>query len=89
MYQQACLQPSQGFGASRLSYDAEVKMSSDCAAKGASGAWLMFIVPLADENLAALRSADVEYVLLERCGHFWHECPDQFYPRVRAFLGLA
>jgi pimeloyl-ACP methyl ester carboxylesterase len=45
--------------------------------------------PLVEETLAALRSADVEYVLLERCGHFWHECPDQFYPRVRAFLGLA
>ena len=46
-------------------------------------------MPLAEETLAALRSADVEFVLLERCGHFWHECPDQFYPRVRAFLGLA
>jgi proline iminopeptidase len=45
--------------------------------------------PLVEETLAALRSADVEYVLLEKCGHFWHECPDQFYPRVRAFLGLA
>ena len=46
-------------------------------------------MPLVEETLAALRSADVEFVLLERCGHFWHECPDQFYPRVRAFLGLA
>jgi hypothetical protein len=42
-----------------------------------------------EETLAALRSADVEYTLLERCGHFGHECPDQFYPRVRAFLGFA
>ena len=46
-------------------------------------------MPLVEETLAALRSADVEFVLLEKCGHFWHECPDQFYPRVRAFLGLA
>jgi pimeloyl-ACP methyl ester carboxylesterase len=46
-------------------------------------------MPLVEETLAALRSADVEYVLLEKCGHFWHECPDQFYPRVRAFVGLA
>jgi pimeloyl-ACP methyl ester carboxylesterase len=46
-------------------------------------------MPLAEETLAALRSADAEYVLLERCGHFWHECPEQFYPPVRAFLGIA
>jgi pimeloyl-ACP methyl ester carboxylesterase len=46
-------------------------------------------MPLVEETLVALRSADVEYVLLKGCGHFWHECPDQFYPRVRAFLGLA
>jgi pimeloyl-ACP methyl ester carboxylesterase len=46
-------------------------------------------MPLAEETLAALRSADVEFVLLEGCGHFWQECPEQFYPRVRAFLGLA
>jgi len=46
-------------------------------------------MPLAEETLAALRSAEVEFVLLEKCGHFWQECPEQFYPRVRAFLGLA
>ena len=46
-------------------------------------------MPLAEETLAALRSADVDFVLLGRCGHFWHECPEQFYPRLRAFLGLA
>jgi proline iminopeptidase len=45
-------------------------------------------IELVEETLAALRSADVEFVLLEKCGHFWQECPDQFYPRVRAFLGL-
>ena len=42
-----------------------------------------------EDTLAALRSADVASVLLEKCGHFWHERPDQFYPRLRAFLGLA
>jgi proline iminopeptidase len=46
-------------------------------------------MPLVEETLAALRSADVEFVRLDRCGHFWHECPDQFYPRLRAFLALA
>ena len=38
---------------------------------------------------AALANAQVELVVLEKCGHFWDECPDLFYPRVRAFLGLA
>jgi len=28
-------------------------------------------------------------MILLFCGHFWHECPDEFYPRVRQFLGLA
>jgi len=45
--------------------------------------------PLVEETLAALQSADVEAVLMEKCGRFWHECPDQFYARARAFLGLA
>jgi pimeloyl-ACP methyl ester carboxylesterase len=41
---------------------------------------------LAEETRAALKSAQVEYNLLQKCGHFWHECPDQIYPRVRVFL---
>jgi pimeloyl-ACP methyl ester carboxylesterase len=45
-------------------------------------------IELVEETLSALQSADVTYVQLERCGHFWHERPDQFYPRLRAFLGL-
>jgi len=28
-------------------------------------------------------------MILLFCGHFWHECPDEFYPRVRQFLSLA
>ena len=44
--------------------------------------------PMAEATTAALAAARVELVLLERCGHYWHECPDQFYPRVRAFLSL-
>jgi pimeloyl-ACP methyl ester carboxylesterase len=38
--------------------------------------------------VAALNNADVETVVLPRCGHFWHECPDDFFERVRAFLEL-
>jgi pimeloyl-ACP methyl ester carboxylesterase len=36
----------------------------------------------------ALSNAQVEFVVLEDCGHFWQECPDDFYPRVRSFLEL-
>jgi len=35
---------------------------------------------------AALSNAAVKTVLLDLCGHFWHECPDQFFPLVRDFL---
>lgn len=35
-----------------------------------------------------LSAAPVVVVLLERCGHYWHECPDDFFSHVRAFLGL-
>jgi len=33
-----------------------------------------------------LTSADLEIVLLEHCGHYWHECPDAFFSHVRDFL---
>jgi proline iminopeptidase len=36
----------------------------------------------------ALSNAQVEFVVLEDCGHFWQECPDEFFPRVRSFLEL-
>lgn len=45
-------------------------------------------LPMAEETRNALTHAQVEYVVAEKCGHFWHECPDAFYPRVRAFLDL-
>jgi pimeloyl-ACP methyl ester carboxylesterase len=35
---------------------------------------------------AALSNATVTTVLLNHCGHFWHECPNQFFPLVRDFL---
>lgn len=37
----------------------------------------------------ALASAALEPVVLTKCGHFWQECPDQFFAAVRAFLGLT
>jgi pimeloyl-ACP methyl ester carboxylesterase len=45
-----------------------------------------FGVQMAKATQDALLNAKVEFVLLEGCGHFWHECPDEFYPRVHAFL---
>jgi pimeloyl-ACP methyl ester carboxylesterase len=46
-----------------------------------------FGMDMAQDTRQALSSAPVDFVVLEGCGHFWQECADQFYPRVRAFLG--
>jgi len=43
---------------------------------------------MAEETRDALTHARVEFVVVEKCGHFWHERPEAFYPRVRAFLDL-
>jgi len=37
----------------------------------------------------ALSAATVEIVVLEKCGHYWHECPDEFFSHVRVFLELS
>jgi pimeloyl-ACP methyl ester carboxylesterase len=47
-----------------------------------------FGIAMAEATKDALSSADAELVLLESCGHFWHECPDAFFAHVRAFLNL-
>lgn len=44
--------------------------------------------PMAETTVEALSAAELEFVELEKCGHFWQECPDAVYPRIRAFLGL-
>lgn len=44
--------------------------------------------PLSEAVVAALTSAKVEYVVLDKCGHFWHECPGVFFSQVRGFLDL-
>jgi pimeloyl-ACP methyl ester carboxylesterase len=42
----------------------------------------------ADATKTALTNAQVELVVLSQCGHFgWLECPDKFFPPLRAFLG--
>jgi pimeloyl-ACP methyl ester carboxylesterase len=45
-----------------------------------------FGMRMVEAVVSSLSSADVELVMLEKCGHYWHECPDQFFPRIRDFL---
>ena len=33
-----------------------------------------------------LTQAEFEMVILDDCGHYWHECPEPFFEHVRAFL---
>jgi len=48
-----------------------------------------FGLQMAEATRDALTKASVEFVVVEHCGHFWHECPDTFYPRVREFLRVS
>ncbi|MBN2045721.1 MAG: alpha/beta hydrolase, partial [Anaerolineales bacterium] len=45
-----------------------------------------FGLEMAEAVRDALTHATVEYVVIDQCGHFWHECPDQFFPRIHNFL---
>jgi pimeloyl-ACP methyl ester carboxylesterase len=47
-----------------------------------------FGLPTAEATRNALSAARVDFILLESCGHFWQECPDDFFHHVRAFLEL-
>jgi pimeloyl-ACP methyl ester carboxylesterase len=38
--------------------------------------------------IAAMPNTTLETVVLNHCGHFWHECPEQFFTAMRTFLGL-
>jgi pimeloyl-ACP methyl ester carboxylesterase len=44
--------------------------------------------PMAVATRDALSSADVKLIVLEKCGHFWQERPDQFYAHISAFVSL-
>jgi proline iminopeptidase len=44
-------------------------------------------LPMAEATRDALVNAQVDFVVIDGCGHFWHECPNEFYPRVQEFLG--
>ena len=45
-----------------------------------------FGMPMVDAVISSLSSADVKLVLLEKCGHYWHECSDPFFQQVRDYL---
>ena len=47
-----------------------------------------FGLPMAEASRDALVNAEVTYVLLDRCGHFWHECPEAALGEIRPFLNL-
>ena len=47
-----------------------------------------FGLPMAEATKNALSSAEVEFAVLQECGHYWHECDDTFFSHVRAFLKL-
>jgi len=45
-----------------------------------------FGVEMAESVQDALKSAEIEVVLIDNCGHFWHECSDEVYARISDFL---
>ncbi len=48
-----------------------------------------FGLPMAVATKNAFSKAQVEFIILKGCGHFWHENPAEFFSRVRTFLKLA
>jgi pimeloyl-ACP methyl ester carboxylesterase len=42
-----------------------------------------FGLSMAESIQSALSSAVVDFTLLESCGHYWHECPNEFFLQVR------
>ncbi|MCB9420191.1 MAG: alpha/beta hydrolase [Ardenticatenaceae bacterium] len=48
-----------------------------------------FGLGMAEASRDALLNADVTYVLLPHCGHFWHECPEAAFGEIQSFLGSS
>jgi proline iminopeptidase len=48
-----------------------------------------FGMGMADATKTALSGSNVKFVLLKGCGHYWHECPLDFFMNIREFLGLS
>jgi proline iminopeptidase len=45
-----------------------------------------FGLSMAEATKTALTSADVDFAILDACGHYWHECPQEFFSQVRSFI---
>ncbi|MBN1939194.1 MAG: alpha/beta fold hydrolase [Candidatus Aminicenantes bacterium] len=44
---------------------------------------------IAEKTRAALSAARVELSVIEHCGHYWQEQPEEYFSRIRRFLGLS
>jgi len=44
-----------------------------------------FGLALAEATVSAL-SGEIDLVVLDACGHYWHECPQEFFSQVLSFL---
>lgn len=40
----------------------------------------------AEASVEALSNTDIEVVILEDCGHYWHECPEPFFSALDEFI---
>ena len=47
-----------------------------------------FGLETAEATRNTFSAAQVEFIVIEECGHLWQECPDAFFSRLRAFLEL-
>lgn len=47
-----------------------------------------FGISMSETTKVSLSSARVELTVLKGCGHFWQECPDEFFSHVRKFLEI-
>jgi len=45
-----------------------------------------FGLPMAEATRNALSNAKVKFVLLKGCGHYWQECPGEFFSHIQEFL---
>jgi pimeloyl-ACP methyl ester carboxylesterase len=45
-----------------------------------------FGLETAEATRNTFSAAQVQFVLIEGCGHLWQECADDFFGQVRAFL---
>jgi proline iminopeptidase len=45
-----------------------------------------FGLPMAQATRDALSKASIKFIILKGCGHYWQECPDEFFSCVLEFL---